>query len=251
MSAVSSGSPQGSAEVREPVASREPGSTHQPASAPQHGSGPDTAAGQADFGANEWLVEELYQRYLADPGSVDRAWWSFFADYQPTLPNGTAPQPQAPASAPAPAPPAQQAPPAQAPPAAPAAPPRPAPPSPAPPPPAVEGAEVSRLRGAAARTVSNMTASLAVPTATSVRAVPAKLLVDNRIVINNHLRRGRGGKVSFTHLIGYAVVKALVALPEMNLAYAEENGKPAVARPDHVNLGLAIDVRTSDGGRQP
>src|SRR5882724_13090578 len=51
------------------------------------------AAGQADFGANEWLVEELYQRYLADPGSVDRAWWSFFADYQPSLPNGTGPQP--------------------------------------------------------------------------------------------------------------------------------------------------------------
>ena len=95
-----------------------------------------------------------------------------------------------------------------------------------------------------------MTASLAVPTATSVRAVPAKLRADNRIVINTHLRRGRGGKVSFTHLIGFAVVKALVALPEMNRAYAEENGKPAVARPDHVNLGLAIDVRTGDGGRQ-
>src|SRR5579859_5778702 len=107
MSAVSSGSPQGSAEVREPVASREPGSAHQPASAPQHGSGPDPAAGQADFGANEWLVEELYQRYLADPGSVDRAWWSFFADYQPTLPNGTGPQPvlrPAPAQAAVPAP---------------------------------------------------------------------------------------------------------------------------------------------------
>ena len=95
-----------------------------------------------------------------------------------------------------------------------------------------------------------MTASLAVPTATSVRAVPAKLLVDNRIVINNHLRRGRGGKVSFTHLIGYAVVAALRALPEMNDAYAEENGKPAIAKPDHVNLGLAIDVHTADGGRQ-
>ena len=94
-----------------------------------------------------------------------------------------------------------------------------------------------------------MTASLAVPTATSVRAVPAKLLADNRIVINNHLRRGRGGKVSFTHLIGYAVVTALTALPEMNDAYAEENGKPAMAKPDHVNLGLAIDVHT-DGGRQ-
>src|SRR5262249_26298674 len=153
---------------------------------------------------------------------------------------------------PAPPPAAAPAqPPAAAPPAQQAAPPRPVSPSPAPPPPPpVEGAEVSRLRGAAARTVSNMTASLAVPTAPSVRAVPAKLLVDNRIVINNHLRRGRGGKVSFTHLIGYAVVKALVALPEMNLAYTEENGKPAIARPDHVNLGLAIDVRTGGGGRQ-
>src|SRR5439155_1375699 len=119
--------------------------------------------------------------------------------------------------------PARPAPPAPAPAPAPAA------PAPAAPPPAVAGAEVSRLRGAAARTVTNMTASLAVPTATSVRAIPAKLLVDNRIVINNHLRRGRGGKVSFTHLIGFAVVKALVALPEMNLAYAEENGKPARA----------------------
>ncbi len=284
MSAVSSGSPQGSAEVREPVASREPGSTHQPASAPHHGSGPDPAAGQADFGANEWLVEELYQRYLADPGSVDRAWWSFFADYQPTLPNGTGPQPvlarpaaaraaaapTAPAAAPQAPPadadagqaaPAPQAPPASsAPPAAPAAPPGAAAGAAAAPAPAAprlrllrrlpEGTEVSRLRGAAARTVINMTASLAVPTATSVREIPAKLLIDNRIVINNHLRRGRGGKVSFTHLIGYAVVAALKALPEMNESYTEENGKPAIARPEHVNLGLAIDVRTADGGRQ-
>src|SRR5512142_1020661 len=110
MSAVSSGSPQGSAEVREPEASREPGSAHQPANAPHQGSHPDSAAGQADFGANEWLVEELYQRYLADPGSVDRAWWSFFADYQPSLPNGTGPQPVMPHPAPASAPPAPAAP---------------------------------------------------------------------------------------------------------------------------------------------
>ena len=74
-----------------------------------------------------------------------------------------------------------------------------------------------------------MEASLAVPTATSVRAVPAKLLIDNRIVINNHLQRGRGGKVSFTHLIGYALVKALAEMPEMNNAFAEVDGKPARA----------------------
>ena len=75
--------------------------SHEPAVEPGQPAAPEHAAGQADFGANEWLVEELYQRYLADPGSVDRAWWSFFADYQPTLPNGTAPQPQAQAPAPA------------------------------------------------------------------------------------------------------------------------------------------------------
>jgi multifunctional 2-oxoglutarate metabolism enzyme len=280
MSAVSSGSPQGNAEVREPEASQEPGQSNQLTSAPHRGHGPDPAS-PADFGANEWLVEELYQRYLADPGSVDRAWWSFFADYQPTLTNGTGPQPvlassagtaapARPAAASTQAAPAQTAPaqatPAQAPqprPEAPAgaapaqAPQKPqTPPAPAasptatPPPPPVEGADVSRLRGAAARTVTNMAASLSVPTATSVRAVPAKLLVDNRIVINNHLRRGRGGKVSFTHLIGYAVVAALKALPEMNDAYTEENGKPAIAKPEHINLGLAIDVQAADGARQ-
>jgi multifunctional 2-oxoglutarate metabolism enzyme len=95
-----------------------------------------------------------------------------------------------------------------------------------------------------------MEASLAVPTATSVRAVPAKLLVDNRIVINNHLKRGRGGKVSFTHLIGYAVVKALAVAPELNDSYAEVDGKPVLVRPEHVNLGLAIDVQKPDGSRQ-
>ena len=95
-----------------------------------------------------------------------------------------------------------------------------------------------------------MMASLGVPTATSVRAVPAKLLIDNRIVINNHLQRGRGGKISFTHLIGYAVVQAVRALPEMNAAYAEEDGKPVIAAPHHVNLGLAIDLKAKDGSRQ-
>ena len=210
--------------------------------------------GNADFGANEWLVDELYQRYLDDPGSVDKAWWSFFADYRPFRGsgNGTGPQPVlTEAAAPAAAPPAQA--PAQAPagepapaPAKPASQPAAAPPAAAPP----ADADLSRLRGAAARTAQNMTASLSVPTATSVRAVPAKLLIDNRIVINNALQRGRGGKISFTHLIGYAVVQAVKALPEMNAAFAEEDGKPVLAIPHHVNLGLAIDLKAKDGSRQ-
>ncbi len=64
------------------------------------------------------------------------------------------------------------------------------------------------LKGVAARVVTNMEASLTVPTATSVRSIPAILLQENRVFINEHLARRRGGKVSFTHLIGFAVVKA-------------------------------------------
>jgi len=168
-----------------------------------------------DFGPNEWLVDELYQKYLEDPNSVDRAWWNFFADYQPDRPakaDGATAAPPAPQTAPAAPVPKQK--PAQAPTekAAEKAPEKPAKKA-APAPQVPSGAEEVRLRGVAARTVTNMEASLAVPTATSVRAVPAKLLIDNRIVINNHLKRGRGGKVSFTHLIGYALVRALQAMP--------------------------------------
>ena len=88
-----------------------------------------------------------------------------------------------------------------------------------------------------------------VPTATTVRAVPAKLLADNRIVINNHLARARGGKVSFTHLIGYALVRALADVPVMNNSFAEVDGKPRSSRPTHVSLGLAIDLQNANGTR--
>ena len=111
-------------------------------------------------------------------------------------------------------------------------------------------AEVRPLRGPAARVVANMQSSLEVPTATSVRSVPAKLLIDNRVVINNHLRRTRGGKVSFTHIIGFALVKALPVVPGMNYGYAVVDGKPSVVEPQHVNLGLAIDIAKPDGSRQ-
>lgn len=105
------------------------------------------------------------------------------------------------------------------------------------------------LRGAAAAVVKNMSASLEVPTATSVRAVPAKLLIDNRIVINNQLKRTRGGKISFTHLLGYALVQAVKKFPNMNRHYTEVDGKPTAVTPAHTNLGLAIDLQGKDGKR--
>ena len=106
------------------------------------------------------------------------------------------------------------------------------------------------IRGVSARVVQSMEASLSVPTATSVRAIPAKLMIDNRIVINNHLARGRGGKVSFTHIIAYAMIKAVRAMPEMNAFFGELDGKPAIGKPEHINLGVAIDLAKPDGSRQ-
>jgi 2-oxoglutarate decarboxylase len=230
----------------------------------------------ADFGANEWLVEEMYERYCADPNSVDAAWHDFFADYRPAKPgashpspaNGTTAPPRAADPAPAPAvTPAPTPTPAPAPqptstsgpapqltsttPAAqPASPPTPTATAPrAPQPESAPEERTIPLRGAAARVVANMETSLTVPTATSVRAVPAKLLIDNRVVINNHLRRSRGGKVSYTHLIGYAVVRALADHPAMNNHFAEIDGKPALVTPEHVNFGLAIDLTGRDGQR--
>ncbi len=264
----------------------------------------------ADFGPNEWLIDELYQQYLTDKRSVDKAWWEFFRDYEPrdvTLPDGnengnessakkapaangsggastpghmpkvapapprvtsshTAPSTDAASSKPAPekAPSktptkpsadtatkrADAAEPAKASAAAPEAP----TPTPRDIPAVKETGPVNEdavtpLRGAPSRVVANMEVSLTVPTATSVRAVPAKLLIDNRVVINNHLARSRGGKVSFTHIIGYAMVKALGLMPAMNNGFVEQDGKPALLEPAHVNFGLAIDLQKPDGSR--
>ncbi|HEY0261082.1 MAG TPA: multifunctional oxoglutarate decarboxylase/oxoglutarate dehydrogenase thiamine pyrophosphate-binding subunit/dihydrolipoyllysine-residue succinyltransferase subunit [Lacisediminihabitans sp.] len=254
-----------------------------------------------EFGANEWLVDEMYERFVADKDSVDRSWWPILESYHQTAseaarlqaadgasapaPEAVAGQPQIPetveAAASAPEPTA--APPAQAPPAAePAAPaaetspaaaaapttgtqpiarttsvqPKPQPiPAQAPSTPRVSQTEaepqdvVATLKGMSKSLAANMDASLTVPTATSVRTIPAKLMIDNRIVINNHLNRARGGKVSFTHILAWALVKTLEEFPSQNVYYEEIDGKPSVVSPAHINLGIAIDLPKPDGTR--
>jgi len=255
-------------------------------------------SGDTDFGANEWLVEEQYGRYLEDADSVSQQWRELFKTYSPDASNGDMPpaeqatsekaekkptkQPSksapAPQSKPTASKPTESKPTESKPTESKAAEskaeekkastsePEPkaasdkaakkeAAPTPRDAPArknvAPQGeAQTQPLRGASARVVSNMEASLGVPTATSVRSLPAKLLIDNRIVINNHLARSRGGKVSFTHLIGYAMVKALEAMPQMNNGFAEQDGKPVLVTPSHINIGLAIDVPKPDGSRQ-
>jgi len=200
-----------------------------------------------DFGANDWLVEEMYERYQSDPTSVPSEWVTYFQNNPQA---GSATQtPVAPTSAPGagtPPTPKPVTPPNIATPATPADPiAKPIPTLVTP-----SASKLEPIRGVSARVVQSMEASLTVPTATSVRAIPAKLMIDNRIVINNHLKRGRGGKVSFTHIIAYAMIKALRAMPEMNAFYGELDGKPALGTPDHINLGIAIDLAKPDGSRQ-
>ncbi len=256
-----------------------------------------------DFGANEWLVDEMYEQYRKDPGSVAPEWVRYFQTNGVGGSNGTTTAPDAtdgpgkrastqvkteePKVKPAQAAPTKSEPtkaePAKAEPAksepakseaakdggsgpTPVAKPRPAAAAaepargtvepvakdPKPPAPAAVSDEPTYtvLRGAPARTAQNMDASLSVPTATSVRTVPVKLLWDNRTVINNHLARARGGKVSFTHVIGYALVKAIKSMPEMNVGFDMVDGKPTQITPAHINLGLAIDTKKKDGTRQ-
>ncbi|WP_374977496.1 multifunctional oxoglutarate decarboxylase/oxoglutarate dehydrogenase thiamine pyrophosphate-binding subunit/dihydrolipoyllysine-residue succinyltransferase subunit [Microbacterium trichothecenolyticum] len=232
---------------------------------------------EGEFGANEWLVEELYEQFKIDRNSVDKAWWPVLEAYHPA--DGAAPTPDVPAApetsaaAPAPAtstpattqPAASEPRPVTAPIPVIGAQPvarttaRPAAPQPIPAqapkasPSAADGEAdadvVTPLRGMPKTLAANMDESLTVPTATSVRTVPAKLMIDNRIVINNHMSRTRGGKVSFTHLIGWAIIQALKEFPSQNVFYAEIEGKPSLVAPAHINLGIAIDLPKPDGTR--
>ena len=189
------------------------------------------------FGANSWLVEEMYEQYVADPDSVGESWREFFEDYRSV--NAPA---HAPAHAPTPvlaAPIAAQATTEATVASGPAAEASPA-------------AELGDpIRGIGAVIVKNMEASLGVPTATSFRNVPAKLLEVNRKVINGYRSRTGLGKVSFTHLIGYALVKAIAeTVPNMKNGFVlGADGKPRMVRHAHVNMGLAVDVDKGDGTR--
>ncbi len=196
------------------------------------------------FGANSWLVEEMYEQYVADPDSVGASWREFFEDYRSIHAAAQPATVQPAAAAPLPEPATSST-------ASPAPHPTPvaAPPATAAAAPVAEPGEL--IKGVGAAIVKNMEASLDVPTATSFRNVPAKLLEVNRKVINGYRSRSGQGKVSFTHIIGFAIIRAIAtAVPNMRNGYLEgADGKPRIIRHDHVNMGLAVDVDKGDGQR--
>jgi multifunctional 2-oxoglutarate metabolism enzyme len=107
---------------------------------------------------------------------------------------------------------------------------------------------LSPITGPAARLVANMTDSLSVPTATSFRDIAVGTLDAQRKALNAQLA-ARGKKVSFTHLIGYAIVQAAKQMPVMTHAFQDVEGKPHRVDPGGVNLGLAVDVERKDRTR--
>jgi 2-oxoglutarate dehydrogenase E1 component len=112
---------------------------------------------------------------------------------------------------------------------------------------AVPGIEV---KGPAARLVANMEASLGVPTATSFRQFGVAVLEARRAQLNAALTaQGATTKISFTHLIGYAIVRAAAAHPVMGNSYRVVNGTGYRIAPEHIHLGLAVDVERKDGSR--
>ena len=208
----------------------------------------DLADRTQDFGTNSWLVEEMYEQYRQDPNSVSEAWREFFSDYRSAATVAAASG----ASAPSPASsPAQAAGPSST---APAPAPAPAANSAAPqsaPQPAGEGIAPEPIRGVGAAIVTNMEKSLSVPTATSFRNVPARLLEVNRKQINDYRSRLGLSKVSFTHIIAHAIVRAIAeTVPNMKNSFSvDADGKPMITRNPHVNVGLAVDVDKGDGTR--
>ncbi len=208
-----------------------------------------------NFGANATYVETLLARFRSDPSLVDESWRAYFEEL---LGNG---QPAAASSQPATRTTATEGAPASADgsKSATAATPQKAKAQPATSP--VKKSEATAvaagpssgeaipIRGAALKIVENMEASLAVPTATSQRRIPVKLLEENRRIINRHLQDNARGKASFTHLIAFALLRALDEFPQMNDGFEVIDEQPVRVKREAVNLGIAIDLEKKDGTR--
>ena len=172
------------------------------------------------FGSNKWFVLDLLDTYLKSPDMVSEDWQHFFNRIT-RKPNGhpaagnSVGTPQV--SIPMPKP--------------------------------TEQDETILLKGVGQKIVQNMEYSLSIPTATSLRTIPVKLLEENRRTINQFLARNNGGKISFTHMIAWGLVKALQKFPNLNNAFTLVDGQPTMLRRSYINLGIAVDLPKADGSR--
>ncbi|MFP4528460.1 MAG: multifunctional oxoglutarate decarboxylase/oxoglutarate dehydrogenase thiamine pyrophosphate-binding subunit/dihydrolipoyllysine-residue succinyltransferase subunit [Candidatus Kapaibacterium sp.] len=172
---------------------------------------------------NAAFEDELYSKYLRDPNSVSPAWRDYFNKKYPgraELTEQTQPPPKKQTTR--------------------------------------QSEETIRLSenetfeplsSVQSRLAENMEESIEVPTATSIREMPVKALDENRRIINKYLIRMKRNKVSFTHVLAWAIVRALVKYPHMNDAFARKEGQAGKIRRRAVNIGLAVDITKKDGTR--
>jgi 2-oxoglutarate decarboxylase len=173
------------------------------------------------FGANTWFVESLYNQFSKNPEQVPEQWRKFFTDISnkesgngKNLSEITTLRSS---GIPLPQP--------------------------------DENDETQIIAGSSEKILDNMMTSLSIPVATSQRTIPVKLLEENRTLINNYLKKVKSGKISFTHLISWAILKAVKSFSVMNYAFTIIEGRPHVIKRKDVNLGLAIDIEKKDGSR--
>ncbi len=178
---------------------------------------------------NSAYVDDLYFDYLRDPESVSAEWRTFFQSYKPEaaptsgtptptsleptlrLPDVTGEDTRLPQL--------------------------------------FEGDELIPLSSIGGKIAENMERSLTVPTATSVRTVPVKALDENRRIINTYLSRYRRPKLSFTHILAWAIVKSVEKVSNLNNTYGVHNGVHVKVKRGAINLGLAVDTTRKDGSR--
>ena len=175
------------------------------------------------FGANTWFVESLHKQYEQKPEEVSEQWKNFFGNADnKNKPNGSTQNESTgyltlPPNIEMPKPGSDD--------------------------------EVKIIAGSSQRILDNMISSLTIPVATSQRTIAVKLLEENRILINQHLQKKNEGKVSFTHLISWAILKGISKVPSMNNGFTVMDGKPNIIIRKNINLGLAIDIERKDGTR--
>jgi len=179
-----------------------------------------------EFGVNKWYVMELLNSYIENPDSVNKEWVEFFKSINITLGNRKS---------------------------------------------ISQGKEEYNeeayksknivmpkistveyavpIRGAGTKIIVNMDSSLTIPTATSLRSIPVRVLEENRRILNKYLNQDGKAKVSYTHIIGWAIVQALREMPVMNNPFSIVENEPVVIKRTDVNIGLAIDILKKDGSR--
>ena len=175
---------------------------------------------------NSAYVDDLYYDFLRDPDSVSPEWRAFFATYTPERalePTSVTVRPLSPVPAPMP--------------------------SAAPAPEVRQGDDLIPMSSIGAKIAENMERSLTVPTATSVRSVPVKALEENRRIVNTFLTKRLLPKLSFTHVLAWAIVRALKKYPNLNSTYGVHDGVPVTVRRGSINFGLAVDTTRKDGSR--